>query len=651
MRKSESGLKPLEVAVINGVESQTCEMVGVYKMPSPFTRSTKRSSVHKRLESIISSMLSTNPISQTLFTSFRMISSLSLSTARDEYQQFIFDKVTASTATISADLTSSKDIHDFCAKADQLFENLELFSKLFSNTFRCDFLAPFYGKLKDELISQPIIQDAITSVVQMISRDENRGLVKTLFRFLDVFKLLSESEILADVARSLMMHIHTKGSSVKDRQKMFAVCFAEYSRFCALLPTLLRDTISEGFSTTLIKGDMKTFTEGVASYLLDECEDWAAYIYSVANPLHEVVQIAERVKRIEYDADKIIRIYNAVSRLPECAKEVITVALRAKVGDSDSHFATRIANNITEAADAESYAGIINCVELLTLIQNRMTFERIYTKELLNRAVENRLSYDRVFVREFTRVYGMEESVQFRSLIADYDEGVSFVRSIRHQIPDNLDFTVLARNKWVPSKRAITYPAFISGHLEEFARAYKQEKHRSIEFDATLSQVELLWNDAFVIKCDGVTATILLALNEGLDTIAALVDATGLSAIDIETSLNALRSSKCGNLVEGMRLSIPDKKGEQIIGSTLKRSETVAMQTESIAYLMSENAQIEALVLRHVKSAPMNIRELFSICQARVQFNLTEETFNRCLRKLQDRQFIACEGESIKYIP
>ena len=640
--------KPLELVYIGGVTTQAPNTQGISANESPFTRSTLGISKcwETRVGSIIDQILSTSPIVEPVHKYISQIAVLSFSGNRSLVIDFIKSRIQARASDITDNLKECQDVAEFGQKIGQLMKNLQLLTSLF-NCFRVDFERFAYQTLKDLWTDK----DMMTTTCQMAVKNFGKGDVQhygvDILDFLDALRVLNDQAVLREIALPLMALIHSTAatSANGDRMQLFRACYDTFATMCNSLPKIIQATISEGFTSTLIKGDLQTFLSVIIPHILSSHTDWSSYIYSSSNTRETVTELARAVEALPFDVERVLMIQKAIRNWPAHLRRLIENALRHITTGHAKELSLAVVSQLrTYAKRTDLERSIVN---VIGLIEDQEVFESLYAQELLRHCITGNTEIDREFIKVYIDTFSKVQALKFISILDDYDEGKATVAAFSGQVPAFMGYRLIWGGYWHISRYSLAYPREIEASLSTFVEYFNHlpdMSRKRIEFDASLSQVVLECNGVS-IHCDALVATVLLAISNGCSTLSSLEAAVKMEKPVFESIIHVLCSEQGGRVCvqngDELKISLHDLHKEIEIPSAVKRTEYYQVANGGAALLMSQNSQIESLILMTLKKdGPSHASSLFKQVRDLVKFNISEDAFLQRLEKLEKRYFI-----------
>jgi hypothetical protein len=301
-----------------------------------------------------------------------------------------------------------------------------------------------------------------------------------------------------------------------------------------------------------------------------------------------------------------------------------------------------------------------NVLEGLNLLGNYHLFENIYAQKLLERIRKGIRIGDLLFSAAYSKRFPRRLSAQFSNVINDCLCGQKVVANFSRtqEMSPYLRLHVFCAMDWKPVHYLVTYPKKIRHILAAFQGFYNTAvPGRRISWDATLSLVKLGY-DRFRLLCDGLTATVLLAIKKGR-SISAVASVTGIELAALESLVKDLSSKKCGCLVvaNGSEINLnktPTFSEEvTVLPQVAERTVLAFWGREETSMLLSEDVQMDAAILRALKKeSGMRVESLVSIVGNGLKFMPDRERFIRRLNRLIEMQFVEKDmWGTYRYLP
>ena len=641
--------RPLQLIHVGGVTTQAPETLGVSKVDSPFARSTVGISRgwEDRIGKVVEQILGFEEVRAPFAALVGEISVLGFAGQRKSVKEFVLAKIEQKCVEIADKLKECRDPAEFAQKIGQVRKNLKVMNGLFA-CFETDFEGWFYEKSKDVWVGRGVMTSACQLAVQALSRDEQREHGVLILECLDSMKALNDQTVMSEIARPLMAMIHSVSSvnANGDRQQLFLACYDTFAKICGSLPKILQATISSGFTTTLIKGDFRAFIEAVVPHVLKVHTDWTSFIYSSTNTMETVAELVRAIEGLGFDVQRILSIQKAIYRWPPHLRKLVENALRGLTAGHAKELSLAIVQELHNHTEGEPK---LSFVEALGLIDNQEEFESLYAQELLAHCIAGDTQFDRYFVKQYIQAFSRAQAVKFTSILEDYDNGNDVIAHFANATtPAYMNYTLLWGGHWNVCRYMVQYPEDVSNALCSFATYFTElpsSSKKRVEYDPTLSTV-VLEASGIVVRCDALVGTVLLAISKGVSSIQHLRTSLEMAPNVLEAVIHVLMSDKVGRICQriggDLHLCLsPDTPREIEIPTVVKKSEYSQTSNGGLALLMSQNSQIDAHVLRLLKTGgSSNARNLFQRVKKLVKFNISEEVFQERLDQLEKRYFV-----------
>jgi hypothetical protein len=343
--------------------------------------------------------------------------------------------------------------------------------------------------------------------------------------------------------------------------------------------------------------------------------------------------------------EAIIRIHRVALKWPAHHRKTIERVLRRIVSPMPTHFLNVLFLRLDELFLVRDRAAVA-LIDALTWVEDRSSFESLCTEQLLKGCIEGDLELDRLFIARYRDVASPEKTEAFRSILKDHDEGMAIVEQFRPS--PSLGITVTSSAFWRPVFQSLLIPDAITTVLSSFAEVYRRRiPRRRLWWDPTLSSVVLQYSGG-CLRCDGITATLLLTVSQpvmryAFDDIASKL---GLKISVIEAVVRVLKSSKAGQLitVSESSLILNDSvflPSLIVIPPSTERTQPIRLSNPEIVAFDSQASQIDASILRTVKPGyVIGFPQLLASCASLLGSNVTEDVVRGRLKELEARHFV-----------
>jgi hypothetical protein len=632
-------ISPIELVTIAGSQNQTFSAIGVPRIRPSFQIPLVRS-WEQELDSILTMILSTNPIPSSVFSQISQLSWLAFSSSSDQMIKFISQRIESQVKLLCSRVTNDD--------LETLFDKIQIFAHIFS-PFQVSFTDIFYQKIYEHL--PPFLSEVAQYIVKLLGATETRPRALKVLTLLDSAKIFSIPEILSEIADAIMKHIQQPANrqNSQDKLQIYQSVYLTFETIFPYLPKLLQRTISEELTTTMIKSDIEAFVGAVSPIVYDQSHDLCPLLFTASDTTTLVREFASFVEdRLSeaFDVETVFRLHQGIVKWPSYQRGLLEVILKKFVSPNAKLFLTALLRDLKNP----------NLVESLALFEDSNLVESVYGSLLLKHCVENDVESDRRFIEKYQTIGSKEKVYGLRAILKDYDEG--FNVALQFPKPQFLMFSVLSIRSWKCYRENVTFPNQIDEQLSAFSAFYfKKFAGRKLHWDATLSSVILQYLNTS-IHCDGLIASFLIFLDSKVLSMKRIASKLGVKLQTVESLYRGLRSQKSKAIlsVKGDEVSLNlsnSSESEIVLSSMVPRTEPFVFPKEPMPTFMPESAQLDSLILRFLKDATVIAEsDLFSKLEGVVKFSITKEFFQSRLQTLEKRRFLAKEpNEMWKYIP
>jgi hypothetical protein len=622
----------------------------VVKRQSPI-ESRRQNSWETEISSLVSILLSIDPITISIFHKLPLLASFAFSRIRDqivsEIQKLIDERITV----LSPKLLSQTSLENCAIAARQLLTNVELFDGIFA-VFQARLTEYIWNQFHHSLKPRVHIPAVNKFVLDNIVDAEEKDGALAILQLLDRTRLLSLPEYLPLIGAAIVAHIRTVGLVPGYRGKIqLKPAFTEYAKIIVQLPPALQNAVADGFATKLANVDPDAFGKEICPILFSDPDSLAACILCSSNAnfvVSRFVTYVEGTLEQKFDPASVIRVHQGVLKWPPVHRGILEQSLRRLVGQSTEVFLTGFFKQLADRYNSEG-GEAIPIVESIALVEDHSAVESLYGDQLLRRSVEDDLELDRIFMTRYTQIVSPDKTIYLRSILKDHDEGLQAVA--KFSLPQFLKINVTCGAFWKPAEIPLAMPDPVNGVLSSFAEFYATcFPRRRLSWDATLSSAILQYKRGS-LQCDGVTAILLLTLSRrgAAHTMQGLADELGLKPSTVEAIVKALKSSRCGQLltVSGSKISAAENLSLGavfIVPRASERTQPLTRTKSAMPAFMSETSQIDTVVLRVLKErSSLTFPQLLAAASSLLKFTVTEEEVTARLKELEARHFVALD--------
>ena len=436
----------------------------------------------------------------------------------------------------------------------------------------------------------------------------------------------------------------------------------------------------------IVKDSPKEYITDIAKSLVSNSIDYETIVLLVKCQSNEDLQdayktlapiIAETAKKSIQDDTTFESFYNfqgaLLSQMGEFGVRAMTAVIRTAIGSNSQQISRLLAAEVTRLAKSGPAAvtekAMNSLLSAFAWMEKTDEFEERYLEGVVARAITGKDKYIEADMKiaellapqkrsiADRALYILKDLVQNRKISQEY---ISMNRSKAGDLK-NIKFTILSRNNLLDSGVvSIKSPEQITAILTDFAEFYHNRFGKTrLVWHIGLSRATLKCKNFFgveKIKCDGIVATILLSITEGM-TEEELSEKISLDPKILSGILSELRDPRSGPiLAEGRTITFNkelESKSLNVIDikTISEQNPTVAGKDNKPMYA-SHESQIDAGIIRALKGgALMSENDIIAIVQNAVEFPVSDDLFQRRVKILLLKHFIEKEGNKYRYLP
>lgn len=603
-------------------------------------------------------------------TFYQRMLSLSEAPNKREIIEYVQEKIDRLIDQIMNELLSQKTLTNFYGKIEKIQANLKNLNTIFDQLCG-DVTYLVISNIRNHLSNENIrkFRDIIQSIINEFSENDDSEIVILIIQFFTQFDLLTKE--IKDHFSSTF--INTLNSiSKKSKDSPFQSTAKLYCKLCQVFPigetSILERTIGP-YLKNIVKMDLQSFVNEIIPNIGDYFEDIYNFIYSTeeAEKLthYFIGYYNNNPKRMIFD--EVCSQFRMFKHFSTEIKFKLAEALRKSLPRNDESVAIRYAELLDKSFRNESISNEYKRIEYdmieMYLIQNRDVFECSHIAHMLRRSLETSMIPDQQFVEKYKLLFGEYSVTGFESVLNDYKESTQLSDEFKltNEVPPFLNIFAFYSCNWSRKyQRLSIIPEVVREHLENFSKFYKEKRpRRFIEWSPLLSNCILEINGV-TIKCNGLTASILYALQNGPKTSDEISREIFFDDNEVEVVLNSLKTNNYGKLIlmNNDQYSLnpkptPENNFINLPLFTPKDSKSEERK-EKIAIMTSRERQIEAAILLCLKKdTTIKENDLFQKSQQKLKFNLEYYLFEEKLKTLSERRFLKRDINdcTVTYIP